>query len=102
MRMNDFQKFNSLLDDFEFKLALCGETKWPDRDRIFRLNAIINAKLLNALITVDFSDDDYQSWVIRIRKIAARLEACSGYVINRNVTTWFIKKKGSSAFFSRP
>jgi hypothetical protein len=25
-----------------------------------------------------------------------------GYVISRNVTTWFIKKKGSSAFFSRP
>jgi hypothetical protein len=30
------------------------------------------------------------------------LEARSGYVISRNVTTWFIKKGGSSAFFSRP
>jgi hypothetical protein len=30
------------------------------------------------------------------------LEARSGYVISRNVTTWFIKKEGSNAFFSRP
>jgi hypothetical protein len=102
MRMGDFQKFDSLLNDFEFKLALCKGIKWPDRDRIFRLNAIINAKLLNALITVNFPDNDYQSWIIRTRKIAARLEARSGYVISRNVTTWFIKKGGSSAFFSRP
>jgi hypothetical protein len=50
---------------------------------------------------VDFSDNDYQSWVIRIRKIAAKLEARSGYVISRNVITWFIKKEGSSAFFLR-
>jgi hypothetical protein len=59
MRINDFQKFDSLLNDFEFKLALYRGAKWPDRNRIFRLNAIINAKLLNALITIDFSDDDY-------------------------------------------
>jgi hypothetical protein len=59
MRMNDFQKFDSLLNDFEFKLALCKGAKWPDRDRILRLNAIINAKLLNALITVNLPDDDY-------------------------------------------
>jgi hypothetical protein len=63
---------------------------------------MINAKLSNALVTVDLSDNDYQSWVIRIRKIAARLEVRPGYVISRNVTTWFIKKEGSSAFFSRP
>jgi hypothetical protein len=30
------------------------------------------------------------------------LEACSGYVISKNVATWFIKKGGSNAFFSRP
>jgi hypothetical protein len=83
-------------------LALYKEAKWPDRNRILRLNAIINAKLLNALITVDFSNDDYQSWVIKTRKIAAKLEARSGYVTSRNVTTWFIKKEGFSAFFSRP
>jgi hypothetical protein len=87
MRMNDFQKFDSFLDDFEFKLALYKEAKWPDRNRILRLNAIINAKLLNALITINFPDNDYQSWVIRTRKIAAKLEARSGYVISRNVTT---------------
>jgi hypothetical protein len=102
MPMGDFQKFNSLLDNSKFKLALCKEAKWPNRNRIFRLNAIINAKLSNALITINFSDNDYQSWVIRIRKIAAKLEARSGYVINRNVATWFIKKGGSNAFFSRP
>jgi hypothetical protein len=83
-------------------LALCKGTEWPDRNRILRLNAIINAKLSNALITVDFPDNDYQSWVTRTRKIAAKLEARSGYVISRNVTTWFIKKKESNAFFSRP
>jgi hypothetical protein len=102
MRMGDFQKFDSLLNDFEFKLALCKGTEWLDRDRILRLNAIINAKLLNALITVDFPDNDYQSWIIRTRKIAAKLEARPGYVISRNVTTWFIKKEESNAFFSRP
>jgi hypothetical protein len=102
MRMGDFQKFDSLLDDFEFKLALYKGAEWPDRNRIFRLNAMINAKLLNASITIDFPDNDYQSWVIRTRKIATKLEARSGYVTNKNVATWFIKKKGSSAFFSRP
>jgi hypothetical protein len=102
MRMGDFQKFDSLLNDFEFKLALYGGTEWPDRDRILRLNAMINAKLLDILVTIDFSNDDYQSWVIRIRKIAAKLEARSGYVINRNVITWFIKKEEFNAFFSRP
>jgi hypothetical protein len=102
MRMNDFQKFDSLLNDFEFKLALYGEAKWPDRNRIFRLNAIINVKLLNTLVMVDFPDNDYQLWVIKTRKIAARLEARSGYVISRNVITWFIKKEEFSAFFSRP
>jgi hypothetical protein len=102
MRMNDFQKFDSLLNDFEFKLALYKGAEWPDRNRILRLNAIINAKLLNALVMVDFSDNDYQSWVIKTRKIAAKLEARSGYVTSRNVTTWFIKKEGSNAFFSRP
>jgi hypothetical protein len=61
MRMNNFQKFDSLLNDFEFKLALYGEAEWPDRNRILRLNAMINAKLSNALITVDFPDNDYQS-----------------------------------------
>jgi hypothetical protein len=30
MRMDDFQKFDSLLNDFEFKLALCGGAEWPD------------------------------------------------------------------------
>jgi hypothetical protein len=34
--------------------------------------------------------------------MAAKLEARSGYVISRNVATWFIKKGRSSAFFSRP
>jgi hypothetical protein len=102
MRMGDFQKFNSFLNDFEFKLALYKGAEWPDRDRILRLNALINAKLLNALITLDFSDNDYQSWIIRIRKIAAKLEARLGYVISRNVATWFIKKKGSNAFFRGP
>jgi hypothetical protein len=63
---------------------------------------MINAKLLDALVTIDFSDNDYQSWVIRTRKIAAKLEARPGYVISRNVITWFIKKGGFSAFFSRP
>jgi hypothetical protein len=63
---------------------------------------MINVKLLNALITVNLPDNDYQLWVIRTRKIAAKLEARSGYVISRNVATWFIKKEGSSAFFSRP
>jgi hypothetical protein len=63
---------------------------------------MINAKLSDALVTIDFPDDDYQSWIIRTRKIAARLEARSGYVISRNVTTWFIKKGEFSAFFSRP
>jgi hypothetical protein len=102
MRMGDSQKFDNLLNDFEFKLALYKGAKWPKRNRILRLNAIINAKLLNALITVDFPDNDYQSWVIRTRKIAAKLEARPGYVTSRNVTTWFIKKEGSNAFFSRP
>jgi hypothetical protein len=102
MRMNDFQKFDSLLNDFEFKLALCKEAEWPDQNRIFRLNAIINAKLLNALITIDFPNNDYQLWITRTRKIAARLDARSGYVTSRNVTTWFIKKEGFNAFFSRP
>jgi hypothetical protein len=101
MRMNNFQKFDSLLNDFEFKLALCKGAKWPDKNRIFRLNAIINAKLLNALVTVDLSDNDYQSWIIKKRKIAAKLEARSGYVTSRNVTTWFIKKEKFNAFFSR-
>jgi hypothetical protein len=59
MRMGDFQKFDSLLDNFEFKLALCEGAEWPDRNRIFRLNATINAKLLNALVTVNLFDDDY-------------------------------------------
>jgi hypothetical protein len=59
MRINDFQKFNSLLNNFEFKLALYGETKWPDQNRILRLNVMINAKLLDALVTVDFFDNDY-------------------------------------------
>jgi hypothetical protein len=61
MRMDDFQKFDSLLNDFEFKLALYKGAEWPDRNRILRLNAIINAKLLNALITVNLPDNDYQS-----------------------------------------
>jgi hypothetical protein len=30
------------------------------------------------------------------------MEARSGYITSRNVTTWFIKKKGFNAFFSRP
>jgi hypothetical protein len=59
MRMGDFQKFDSLLNNFEFKLALYGGAEWPDRNRILRLNAIINAKLLNALVTIDFPDNDY-------------------------------------------
>jgi hypothetical protein len=59
MRMDDFQKFNSLLNDFKFKLALYKGAKWPDRNRILRLNAIINAKLSNALVIVNFSDNDY-------------------------------------------
>jgi hypothetical protein len=62
---------------------------------------MINAKLLDALVTVDFFDNDYQSWVIRTRKIAAKLEARSGYVTKRNVATWFIKKGGFSVFLSR-
>jgi hypothetical protein len=48
---------------------------------------------------MDFPNDDYKSWVIRIRKIAAKLEARSGYVTSKNVATWFIKKEGFSAFF---
>jgi hypothetical protein len=32
MRMGDFQKFDSLLNDFEFKLALYKEAKWLDRN----------------------------------------------------------------------
>jgi hypothetical protein len=59
MRMGDFQKFDNLLDDFEFKLALCEGAEWPDRNRILRLNVIINAKLLNALVTVNLFNDDY-------------------------------------------
>jgi hypothetical protein len=59
MRMDDFQKFDSLLNNFEFKLALYRGAKWPDRNRILRLNVIINAKLSNALVMIDFPDNDY-------------------------------------------
>jgi hypothetical protein len=59
MRMGDFQKFDSLLNDFKFKLPLCKKAEWPDRNRIFQLNAIINAKLSNTLIMIDFSDNGY-------------------------------------------
>jgi hypothetical protein len=61
MRMNDFQKFDSFLNDFEFKLTLYKGAEWPDQNRILRFNAINNAKLLNALITIDFPNNDYQS-----------------------------------------
>jgi hypothetical protein len=30
MRIDDFQKFDSLLNDFEFKLALCKRAKWSN------------------------------------------------------------------------
>jgi hypothetical protein len=30
MRMDDFQKLDSLLNNFEFKLALCEKAKWFD------------------------------------------------------------------------
>jgi hypothetical protein len=50
---------------------------------------------------MNFSNNDYQSWVIITRKIAAKLEARSGYITSKNVATWFIKKEGSSVFFSR-
>jgi hypothetical protein len=32
MRMGDFQKFDSFLNDFKFKLALYKGAKWPDRN----------------------------------------------------------------------
>jgi hypothetical protein len=32
MRMGDFQKFDSLLNDFEFKLALCEKAEWPETE----------------------------------------------------------------------
>jgi hypothetical protein len=59
MRMHNSQKFDSFLNDFKFKLTLYKGAEWPNRDRIFRLNLIINVKLSDALVTMDFPDDDY-------------------------------------------
>ncbi|KAI1002901.1 hypothetical protein K3495_g5302 [Podosphaera aphanis] len=63
MRMSDSQGFELFLDDFELKLAQCGGLVWPDEDKIIRLDEAINSKLSNALINVDLSDNNYESWV---------------------------------------
>ena len=73
------QKFESFLQDFEYKLAQCRGLGWPNETKILMLCPAINLKLLTSLIPVKLPELDYKAWVRKVRSIAAKLKAYPGY-----------------------
>ena len=63
IRMGSSQKFESFLQDFEYKLAQCRGLGWPDETKILMLRPAINLKLSNSLIPVELPESDYKAWV---------------------------------------
>ena len=106
IRMGSSQKFESFLQDFEYKLAQCRGLGWPDETKILMLRPAINLKLSTSLIPVELPESDYKAWVRRVSSVAAKLEAHPGYNSDSHTKTWYAKgapgathplsKKGSS------
>ncbi|KAI0999829.1 hypothetical protein K3495_g8369 [Podosphaera aphanis] len=99
MRMGGSQGFEVFLDDFELKLANCGELNWPDEDKIIRIDEAINTKLSNVLIDVDLPDNDYDRWVSRVRKTASRSEARPVYITDSITATIYLDRLATTTFF---
>ena len=86
MRIGSDQYFVDFLQNFEYKLAQYNGLAWPDNAKIIRLNSAINAKLADALITVDLPDDNYMNWVQKVKRISEQLKAKEGYRRNEGHT----------------
>ena len=89
--MGSSQRFESFLQDFEYKLAQCKGLGWPDETKILMLGPAINLKLSNSLIPVDLPESDYEAWVKKVGRVAAKLEAHPGYNSDGNTRTWYMK-----------
>jgi hypothetical protein len=91
IRMGSSQRFESFLQDFEYKLAQCKGLGWPDETKILMLRPAINLKLSTSLIPVELPESDYRAWVRKVGSVAAKLEAHPGYKSDRQTKTWYAK-----------
>ena len=91
IRMGSSQKFESFLQDFEYKLAQCKGLRWPDETKILMLRPAINLKLSTSLIPVELPESDYKAWVRKVGGVAAKLEAHPGYKSDSHTKTWYAK-----------
>jgi hypothetical protein len=91
IRMGSSQKFESFLQDFEYKLAQCKGLGWPDETKILMLRPAINLKLSTSLIPVELPEADYKAWVRKVGNVAAKLEAHPGYKSDSQTKTWYAK-----------
>jgi hypothetical protein len=91
IRMGSSQKFESFLQDFEYKLAQCKGLGWPDETKIMMLRPAINLKLSTSLIPVELPESNYKAWVKKVSGVAAKLEAHPGYNSDSHTRTWYAK-----------
>lgn len=91
IRMGSSQKFESFLQDFEYKLAQCKGLGWPDETKIMMLRPAINLKLSTSLIPVELPELNYKAWVKKVGGVAAKLEAHPGYNSDSHTETWYAK-----------
>ena len=85
------QRFESFLQDFEYKLAQCRGLGWPDKTKTLMLCPAINLKLSTSLIPVELPESDYKAWVRKVGGVAAKLEAHPGYNSDSHIKTWYAK-----------
>lgn len=97
MRMGSNQYFCDFFQDFQVKLAQCGGTNWPDSSKIMKLNSSINESLSDHLVSKDLPDDDFETWVSMVKRVAGRLENRPSYRPTgcTGKKTWYLSHKQS-------
>ncbi|KAI1001359.1 hypothetical protein K3495_g6844, partial [Podosphaera aphanis] len=99
MRQGENQFFEDFIQDFENQLARCDGENWSSSPKLIFVHAAINEKLRAALVGKKLTlSMGYESWVSRVRQIAAQVEAMNSYRPNSSklqTGTFFIPGRGT-------
>ncbi|KAI1002405.1 hypothetical protein K3495_g5796 [Podosphaera aphanis] len=81
MEQNDHQYFGDFIKDYEYQVAISGDSwTWTPSSRVNLLNAAINHSLRKSLDSVKLpSDENYSAWVAELKEVADKLEALPEY-----------------------
>ncbi|POS82392.1 hypothetical protein EPUL_005901 [Erysiphe pulchra] len=80
VRQGESQFFRHFLQEWELQLEFSGGCDWPDSFKIRQLKQSLSDKLYEKTDVLELPNDDYQEWIDKIAKVAAKMESRGSFV----------------------